>query len=97
MDSHNQRKYALDILTYVGGTGVKPAKFPLPKGLKLSTKVGQWLTDPKPYRRLICRRLYLTLTRPNCSYGVQHLSQFILTMSISSCYAHYQISQRDYR
>ena len=42
----NQRKYVMDILSDAGLTGVKPAKFPLPKGLKLSTKSGNILADP---------------------------------------------------
>ena len=32
----NQRKYILDILQAAGLTRTKPAKFPLPRGLKLS-------------------------------------------------------------
>ena len=73
----NQRKYVLDILSDAGFTGAKPAKFPLPKVLKLSTKKGTMLANPEPYRRVIGRLLYLTLTRPDISYGVQHLSQFL--------------------
>jgi len=73
----NQRKYIPDILTDAGLTGAKPAKFPVPKGLKLSIEVRQCSTDHDPNRRLIGRLLYLTLTRPDVSYGVQHLSQFL--------------------
>ena len=60
-----------------GLTGAKPAKFPLPKGLKLSVDTGQPLPDPEQYRRVIGRLLHLTLTRPDISYVVQYLSQFI--------------------
>jgi len=73
----NQRKYVLDILTDVGLIGAKPARFPLPKGLHLSTDVGNILRQPDSYRRLVGRLLYLTLTRPDISYAVQHLSQFL--------------------
>jgi len=66
----NQRKYVLNILSDVGLTRAKPAKFPLPKGLKLSIEKGNVLTDPEPYRRVIGRLLYLTLTRPDVSYAV---------------------------
>ena len=73
----NQREYILDILSDAGLTGAKPAKFPLPRGLKLATATGPCLSDPEPFRRLIGRLLYLTLTRLDISYSVQHLSQLL--------------------
>jgi len=73
----NQRKYVLDILQDAGLTSVKPAKFPLPKGLHLTVDTGDLLSDPSAYRRLVGRLLYLTLTRPDISYSVQHLNQFL--------------------
>ena len=65
----NQRKYILDILTDAALTA-KPAKFPLPQGLKLSTEVGDLLPHPEAFRRIVGRLLYLTLTRPDISYVV---------------------------
>ena len=59
----NQREYVLDILADVGLTGAKFAAFPLPKGLHLSSELGDLLEDPTPFRRLIGRLLYHTLTR----------------------------------
>ena len=79
--SLNQRKYITDILSDAGMTGCKPAKFPLPQGLHLSTITGPALDDPEPYRRLIGRLLYLTLTRPDISYAVQHLSQILRSLA----------------
>lgn len=73
----NQRTYILDILTDAGMTGVKPAKFPLPKGLKLSSDSGDLISNPSQYQGIIGRLLYLTLTRPDISYAVQHLSQYL--------------------
>ncbi|XP_074282588.1 uncharacterized protein LOC141607127 [Silene latifolia] len=49
----------------------------LMRGLKLSTDQGEHIPDPERYRRLIGRLLYLNLTRPDISYSVQHLSQFL--------------------
>jgi len=66
----------MDILTDAGLTATKPAKFPMAKGLKLSTKIGDLMPNPEAYRRIIGRLLYLTLTRSDISYVVQHLSQF---------------------
>ena len=73
----NQRKYIMDILTDAGLTVAKPTKFPMAKGLKLSSEAGELLVDPAVYRRIIRRLLSLTLTRPDISYVVQHLSQFL--------------------
>jgi len=56
---------------------VKPARFPLPKGLNLTVDTGALLPDPNVYRRLVGRLLFLTLTRPDISYSVQHLSQYL--------------------
>jgi hypothetical protein len=45
--------------------------------LKLSRDEGTPLPDPTVYRRLIEKLLYLTLRRPNISYSVSKLSQFM--------------------
>ena len=73
----NQRKFILDILKSTGMESCKPSKFPFPKGIKLSTDTGEMMADPESYRRIIGKLLYLNLTRPDISYSVQQLSQFI--------------------
>ncbi|GJR48344.1 retrovirus-related pol polyprotein from transposon TNT 1-94 [Tanacetum coccineum] len=73
----NQRKYILDLLTNAGLTAVKPFSFPLPTQIKLSLDNGTPLSDAGSYRRLVGRLLYLTMTRLDISYVVQHLSQFV--------------------
>ncbi|GJZ49006.1 retrovirus-related pol polyprotein from transposon TNT 1-94, partial [Tanacetum coccineum] len=62
--------------TNTGLTDAKPTAFPLPTKLKLSWERGTPLSDPCSYRRLVGRLLYLTMTRLDISYAVQHLSQF---------------------
>ena len=73
----NQRKYILDLLADSNLTDCNPAPFPLSKGLHLSTKDVPKLPDPEVYRRIIGKLLYLNLTRPDISYAVQQLSQFL--------------------
>ncbi|GKA66454.1 retrovirus-related pol polyprotein from transposon TNT 1-94, partial [Tanacetum coccineum] len=73
----NQRKYILDVLTDAGLTAANLNLSPLPTNLKLSLDKGSPLPDPATYRRLVGRLLYLTMTRPDISYVVQHLSQFV--------------------
>ncbi|KAJ8752991.1 hypothetical protein K2173_008726 [Erythroxylum novogranatense] len=73
----NQRKFILDILTDAGLTRAKPCSTPLPQHLKLSLTEGEPLDHPEAYRKIVGRLLYLTMTRPDISYAVQHLSQFL--------------------
>jgi hypothetical protein len=55
----------------------KPAKFPKETNLKLSRTNGELLTDPTSYKRLVERHLYLTITKPDISYSIQILIQFM--------------------
>jgi hypothetical protein len=73
----NQRKYAMDILNDSGHLGARPATFPMEQNLKLTNEEGTVLSDPSPYRRLVGRLIYLTITRPDIVYSVNILSQFM--------------------
>lgn len=66
----SQRKYIKDIVKTVGLEDTNGASTPLPTGLKLSTDVGTPLAQPDTYRRLVGKRLYLGITRPDISYYV---------------------------
>ncbi|XP_019154479.1 PREDICTED: uncharacterized protein LOC109150899 [Ipomoea nil] len=72
-----QRKYAIDILEEARFLGCKPASTPMTHGLKLSHNDDIHIDDVSSYRRLIGRLLYLTATRPNLTYVIQQISQFI--------------------
>jgi hypothetical protein len=75
----NQRKYILDILTDAGQTGCRPASTPMEQHLKLTADSGELISDPSLYRRLIGRLIYLTISRPDITFAVNLLSQFMQT------------------
>ena len=72
-----QRKYALDIINECGLLGCKPVDTPMEVNHKLALATGSPLPDATQYRRLIGRLIYLTITRPELSYAVHILSQFM--------------------
>lgn len=77
----SQRKYALDIITECGLLGSKPSPTPTELNRKLvmadKTNSHTLLADPSKYRRLIGRLIYLTFTRPDLSYIIHILYQFM--------------------
>ncbi|XP_019435884.1 PREDICTED: uncharacterized protein LOC109342338 [Lupinus angustifolius] len=73
-----QRKYTLDLLEETGMLACKPCSTPMEYAGKLvHSKSGTPLADPSLYRRLIGKMLYLIHTRPDLSFAVGHLSQFV--------------------
>ncbi|XP_019450585.1 PREDICTED: uncharacterized protein LOC109352859 [Lupinus angustifolius] len=73
----SQRKYALDILNDTGFLASKPAHTPIAKGTSFSNDSSGPYYDPAAFRRLVGRLLYLTNIRPDISFSVQQLSQFM--------------------
>ncbi|KAL0382041.1 UNVERIFIED_CONTAM: Retrovirus-related Pol polyprotein from transposon RE2 [Sesamum calycinum] len=72
-----QRKYLQDIIHDCQLDNAKPTSTPLPTGIKFDASSGSSLASPERYRRLVGRLLYLGFSRPDISFAVQQLSQFI--------------------
>ncbi|MCH91191.1 retrovirus-related Pol polyprotein from transposon TNT 1-94 [Trifolium medium] len=72
-----QRKYTLDLLQDSGLLGTKPSPTPMQPQLQLHKTSGNAISNPTTYRKLIGRLLYLTHSRPEISYVVSKLSQFL--------------------
>ncbi|MDV3146696.1 MAG: reverse transcriptase domain-containing protein, partial [Sweet potato little leaf phytoplasma] len=73
----NQSKYVSDLLLKLNMGHLKPAPTPSVLGTKLSLTDGTPMTDPFIYRSTIGALQYLTNTRPDICYIVNHLSQFL--------------------
>jgi len=86
----NQRKHALELLKDVGLLVCKPVVTTIDNLVKLSSTGSVPFTDVYAYRRLIGRLIYLTNTRPDITFSVQQLSQFLDKPTI----AHYNATIR---
>ena len=69
----SQKKYVLDILEVI----CKPVDTPMDLNIKFVPGQGEPLRDPGRYRRLVGRLNYLTITRPDISFPVSVVSQFL--------------------
>ncbi|KAF2292080.1 hypothetical protein GH714_008664 [Hevea brasiliensis] len=73
----SQRKFVLEMLEEYGLLGSKPSSIPVAVNLKMVHSDENLLANPTCYRQLIGKLMYITLTRPYISYGVQMLTQFM--------------------
>lgn len=67
----------MEIIADMGLLAAKPIRTPMDSNSRLNSTDGSLLEDPSSYRRLVGRLLYLTITRPNISFAVNSLSQFL--------------------
>jgi hypothetical protein len=74
-----QRQYALNKLSEYGMTGCKPISIPLEQNVKLSADEGDLMEDTTVYKRIVGSLIYMTITRPDLSYAVGVVSQFMQT------------------
>ncbi|KAF5460611.1 hypothetical protein F2P56_020469 [Juglans regia] len=57
--------------------GAKPLASPTVAGTKLSRTKGELLYDPSTYRQIIGALQYCTITRPDISYAINQLCQYM--------------------
>jgi hypothetical protein len=74
-----QTKYASDLLIKHHMVDSKPAKTPCSPNTRLSLHEGDVLSDPHGYRSLVGALHYLTFTRPDISFAVHQVCQYIST------------------
>ena len=72
-----QRKYIIDLLIKTKMHDAKPVTTPLPTSPKLTLHGGTLLKDLTEYRSVVGSLQYLAFTRPDISYAVSRLSQFM--------------------
>ncbi|WZY99772.1 hypothetical protein YC2023_072101 [Brassica napus] len=75
----SQRKYTLDLLKGAGAYGGKTARMPIEDGYKVpregEIEDSKPYQDPKLYRKLVGKLIYLTITRPDICFAVNQVSQ----------------------
>jgi hypothetical protein len=59
--------------------GCKPISIPLEQNVKLSANEGDLVENTNMYRRIVGSLIYMTITRPNLSYAIGVVSQFMQT------------------
>jgi len=75
----------LDILKETGLMNSKFFDTPMDPNTKLLPNQGEPMSDPEQYRRLVEKLNYLTVTRPDISFAINVVSQFLN----SSCENHW--------
>ncbi|KAL4560332.1 hypothetical protein LXL04_032482 [Taraxacum kok-saghyz] len=73
----SQHRHVQDLLTQFRMDGAKEVATPLNPSVTLSLHDGSANTDPTPYRKLVGSLQYLAFTRPDISFAVNKLSQFM--------------------
>lgn len=72
-----QFKYSLDLLQETHFLAAKPTSTPMDPSHNLHCDKVIPLSDPLPFRSLICKLIYLTHSLPDISFSVCRLSQHL--------------------
>ena len=73
----SQRHYVLQLLEDTGHLASKLASILTDPRLRLNADTGSLLPYASTYKRIIGRLLYLTLSRPDITFGLHKLSHFL--------------------
>ncbi len=69
----------LEQIVWIGMMGCKRISIPLEQNVKLSAYEGELVEDTTMYRCIVGSLIYMTITRPDLSYAVGVVSQFMQT------------------
>ncbi|XP_026383659.1 uncharacterized protein LOC113279171 [Papaver somniferum] len=72
-----QSKYSIELLKKFDMLKCKPCKSPVAQGRRASLYDGTLLENPAYYGSLVGALQYLTLTRPDVSFAVNYVAQFM--------------------
>nr|XP_016452318.1 PREDICTED: uncharacterized protein LOC107776883 [Nicotiana tabacum] len=72
-----QRKFTSDLIKEFEFSHCTSMSSPLDPSTKLKASEGSLLTDPTQYRKLVGKLNFLTNTRLDIAYSIQHLSQYM--------------------
>ncbi|XP_030510465.1 uncharacterized mitochondrial protein AtMg00810-like [Cannabis sativa] len=73
----SQEKYAKDLLLKAQMSNATPSPTPMTSGIRLSAYQGEPLEDVQLYRSVVGALQYLTITRPELSFSVNKVCQFM--------------------
>ena len=73
----SQRKYVLNLLEETGLLGCKPTETPMEPNLRLQPTSADKLVNWDQYQRLVGRLIYLSHTRPDITFAMSVVSQFM--------------------
>jgi len=79
----SQEKYIQDLLDRASLTDHRTVETPMELNVHLRATDGELLVDPTRYRHIVGSLVYLGVTRPDISYVVHIVSQFVYSHSAS--------------
>ena len=83
----SQHRYALDLLERASMSSCKPISTPMPSKGQHLPNCNELYPDPTHYRSIVGGLQYLTFTRPDISYSVNFVCQFMHASTL----AHYKL------